>query len=396
VNDVATRLDRIDWDFRGFVPSIRTSGVHALHWYPASFPPALACSMLDVIGTADAVFLDPFAGSGVSVVEAWLRGLNCHANDTNHMATNIIAAKIRLLRAVGVLNLQVEAEAIVSAMKSQLVELEGASSTALCSHFGLDPELERWFGRQTLAEITALLTAVRSFTSDTQPIYETIISSLLQSWSIFRNVHYTYIVDRTPPRHPPTNPIDVPGSFLQRVTLMHQAASLVLADLELSGRSLPDSDPTITNVSAEMIPAHVSGTVDVVLTSPPYLYMNDYVRSHYLSALILGSDYFDTDLTNEIGARRGRFSARHADHYLRVMDEWFKSMRPMLSGKGLLAVVIGESSSRRAQAAEPLRALMQSAEEASFRLVWSTQREVIFKKINNHKTAETIFVFESQ
>ncbi len=62
-----SRLERIDWDFAG---TASDSAFSPLHWHPARLPAQVAATFIGLLSDRDDLVLDPFLGSGTSVIEA--------------------------------------------------------------------------------------------------------------------------------------------------------------------------------------------------------------------------------------------------------------------------------------------------------------------------------------
>lgn len=88
------RLD-VDWTF----PDAETQyGTHGFHKYPARMPPQIPDTVLshlkdEGVLNNDSVVYDPFCGSGTTIVEARLNGLNAMGNDINPFACLLSTAK---------------------------------------------------------------------------------------------------------------------------------------------------------------------------------------------------------------------------------------------------------------------------------------------------------------
>ena len=80
----------IDFDFSG---SDTTYLTHSLHPYPAKFPPQLPRIVLKKYGSAGMTVLDPFCGSGTTLVEARLLGFNAVGVDVNGLSTLLSKVK---------------------------------------------------------------------------------------------------------------------------------------------------------------------------------------------------------------------------------------------------------------------------------------------------------------
>ncbi len=80
----------LDWDFKGADTKLLT---HCFHSYPAMMIPQIAGRLIDLYGKDARVLLDPYCGTGTSMVEANLRGVNAKGSDLNPLARLIASAK---------------------------------------------------------------------------------------------------------------------------------------------------------------------------------------------------------------------------------------------------------------------------------------------------------------
>ena len=84
-------LGRLDWDFDGDNTSEKSTG---LHWYPARFLPQVPRLFIECFSNVGETVLDPFCGSGTTLVEAIGLGRNVIGVDNNPVATLISSAKV--------------------------------------------------------------------------------------------------------------------------------------------------------------------------------------------------------------------------------------------------------------------------------------------------------------
>lgn len=86
-------LKEIDWDF----PNAKNDALSGIHPYPARFITALPANLIDVIGLPKgSAIVDPFCGSGTTLVEAQRRNINSIGIDLNPIACLI--SKIKTTR----------------------------------------------------------------------------------------------------------------------------------------------------------------------------------------------------------------------------------------------------------------------------------------------------------
>lgn len=79
-----------DWTFNGASTRELT---HCYHDYPARMIPQVAGKLLDSFGVSAKYLFDPYSGSGTSLVEANIRGINASGTDLNPLARLIAKAK---------------------------------------------------------------------------------------------------------------------------------------------------------------------------------------------------------------------------------------------------------------------------------------------------------------
>ncbi len=78
------------WDFRYANTKEYT---HCFHNYPAMMIPQIANKLINLYGKNAKTLFDPYCGTGTSLVEANLKGINAYGTDLNPMARLIAEAK---------------------------------------------------------------------------------------------------------------------------------------------------------------------------------------------------------------------------------------------------------------------------------------------------------------
>ncbi|MBN8722826.1 MAG: DNA methyltransferase [Acidobacteria bacterium] len=91
---IANSIDKTDdWTFNGALTRELT---HCYHDYPARMIPQIAGKILDLFGQDAKLLFDPYLGTGTSLVEGTLRGINVVGTDLNPLARLIAKAKVSL------------------------------------------------------------------------------------------------------------------------------------------------------------------------------------------------------------------------------------------------------------------------------------------------------------
>jgi DNA modification methylase len=396
-NTVVRQLREIDWDFSGFFPGERSVGIHGIHWYPAPFPPAVASTLIDILGTKAEVLLDPFCGSSVAPIEAWFRGKRAFGLDVNQFAIEISRSKVQLLAGASTHSNQMLEEDYDAYRRRVLSCWKNLDCERVCEKARIHFDAIRWFVPDVLREIAI----IKSWILEGGPIPEpwrmvlvvTLSSLLHKQLSIARNYHYTYIVDRSNVKEESRDPVDVPVVFRQRMRANFTDAQLARQQKK---PFLHDkvAQPEFLCGTAQGADQLLRDKVDLVITSPPYFGMNDYVRSQYLSWLVFQWKGYGDDLLNESGSRRSRCSQKSLESYFRDIQKAFDAVYKVLRKGGYLATVLGCSETALAKKANPLAKIEKMLIDEGFDPVWMGKRRVRFRKINNtpYRT-EAIWVF---
>lgn len=88
--DTESCVEMDDWTFNGASTRELT---HCYHDYPARMIPQIAGKILDLFGCGAKLLFDPYSGTGTSLVEGMVRGVNVVGTDLNPLARLIAKAK---------------------------------------------------------------------------------------------------------------------------------------------------------------------------------------------------------------------------------------------------------------------------------------------------------------
>src|SRR4030042_7035353 len=154
--DIAGNLSQVNWDFPGFRTSSGEGGIQGAHWYPAPFPPALPGTLFDILGTESCVFLDPFCGSGIAPLEAWLRGARVHGIDNNRIALEICDAKVDLVQYATFELGQKLCEQYEKYRAGEISAWRRLKVADICQSAGFHADARMWFVPGVLAELAVI------------------------------------------------------------------------------------------------------------------------------------------------------------------------------------------------------------------------------------------------
>ena len=352
---------------------------HGWHPFPAKFPPQLPQFFIERLSERGHTVLDPMSGSGTTLVEAQRLGRRAIGCDIDPLARMIAAAK---LTPVGP----------VEALKTGRALLERAQKDYWTNRDGLKghlPErfdaktrdfLDYWFPEDRQLELMALLRQIegvegRSMQQFLRVIFSSTIIAKSGGVSLARDLAHTRphrVLDKT-----------TPSAF---VAFEKRLKANAAAGFEARGET-----------KAEILAASASdtglgsGSVDLIVTSPPYANNAiDYMRAHKFSLIwfgwslddladirktYLGHDALATEspiplperceVTLATLAEKDERKALVLRRYFCEMSGVLREMHRVLRPKGSAVVVVG-SSTLRGMDVETHRALAAIAEGVGF------------------------------
>ena len=282
---------------------------HGLHAFKGKFYPQLVKSLLNSSGIpVGGSVLDPYCGSGTTLLEGMLNGFRTYGCDFNPLAAKIAHAKTGVLA--------ISRDVVDLAIRSFLYRvshqrgniLEALDQFPEATH----EELTRWFPMPVLHKLNWLLGQARLLGTETLVgFFEVIISSLI------REVSQQDPADlRIRRRKVPLGDAPVLEMFEQRLGEQHSRLQKYWAVAgRQPGRLIPptvmqgDSRKRETMESLGLGPS----SVDCVVTSPPYATALPYIDTDRLSLLaVMGiPSGLRSDLEEHLtGSREIRRSAR--------------------------------------------------------------------------------------
>lgn len=324
-------LDRVNWSF----PSTGTHerSIHTLHRFAGNFIPQIPSHLIQILSSPGELVLDPFVGSGTTVIEALRLNRSGIGNDRTRACVFIAEAKLKARQT------PLNAE-----LRQQIVDELAWPHLCQSTQIGVQGEgsslaLQKWYSPTTLAQLRFLWTMIERAETNQRPLLELIFGDVLFSCASTGNAltsggkprrhHWGWIADNVVP----TQPAD------------HDATSIFME--RLLATDAIQKEPT-TSVFGKIIHGDAknldvpSESVDLIVTSPPYAGMIDYTLAHRLLYLWMNWDLSD-DKNAEIGARFKRKRRNLLNEYLSEMEMCWKEMIRVLKPGRACAVVLGES-----------------------------------------------------
>jgi hypothetical protein len=261
----------LSWSERDLPQRERTKHVHALHPYLGKFIPQLVEALLERYVPRGGAVLDPFAGSGTTLVQALESG--CDASGADIAAFNVLLMQVKT------------AEYNLFRLEHEVRETLAAFEAAPPAAGEASPYLERWYAPQALCELLAFREfAVRADHAD---VLRVVLARAA------RSARLTPHFDLDFPRVPQTEaywchkhrrecrPVERASHFLRRYSLDTLARIKAFARVRGRGR-----EAAVAHGDARTL--DFGRTFDGVLTSPPYPGLIDYHEQHRYAYELLG------------------------------------------------------------------------------------------------------------
>jgi DNA modification methylase len=300
-------LKNVNWDFYQrsvFSPEeMRPFKCSAHHWCPATFVPEIPFTLIEVLSLPNAVVYDPFAGIGTTYFQALLLNRKPLATEICKVSVEFMRALFRLFDPRIDLNeVKEKVQMIVAAYK---YDMNYTSSED--KRISID-KLRPWYSFKTLNQLAFLFVEqARCRDESVRAAMWISTSAILQSVSS-QDRGWGCIADNVLPKK---NKI----KDKEALTLFDRHINRLLNGIcEHLKYTKPGYDELYRDLSQQQTVFHndVRGckeiresSVDLMVTSPPYPNMTDYVNSQRLSYYFTGFDMAN-DWRLEIGARSRR------------------------------------------------------------------------------------------
>lgn len=380
--EIIRSLDRIDWSFPG--AGSQAGSIHSTHWFPGNYIPQIPSHLIQILSNPGDIVFDPFGGSGTTAIEANKLSRNAISSDLVSACVFIANRKISAYQCI--IDEDIKFDLLSDLTWTTFCETE---KTGL-NNEGANPELFQWYSERTIRQLRYIWNKIESISYPSKLIYELVFSDVLFSCASTKNSktatgktrkhHWGWVADNVRPKTP--NDHDAIALFTQRLfelpvnTRQETSKNILCQSIQQDSRKLALADSSI----------------DLVVTSPPYIGVTDYTRANRMLYMWKG-EQFDRDKENEIGARYKRARINLQREYLNDMRITWNEVARVLKPSGYCAVVLGESRKFPGTAENSLVDLGKSLS-----LIWGpvkrhmTRRRVFDQKAND--SFELVSVFQ--
>ena len=329
-------------DYFQIIQKNRTRSVnqYLTHWiypYKGKFHPQMIRALLNIIGLEQGnTILDPFIGSGTTAVEAQLLGINCVGIDISPLC--VLQSKVKI-ESIDVLPQIIEwKEEITKRIRPSLFNLEGKTLNESINLIS-DEKVRNFYEMAKLVAVSDNARRGRDFSNAFMKNLEIMISSVSD---------YSQIVKKL--------------------------------NLRLGKMDIKAGD-------SRALPLE-KGSIDGIVTSPPYSIALDYVSNDAHALKELG--YSLSEVREEFIGVRGKGQTRidlYNEDMKKSLEEMFRVLKP-----GKYSVIVIGNATYMGQEVKTVEFTIDYAEKIGFKLVKNIDK-IIFG-LYNVMQKENILIFQ--
>jgi len=345
-----------DWSFADKTIKDTAYITHGFYTYPAKFIPQLAARIINEHSNEKDVVIDPFMGSGTTVIEAIVHHRIGIGTDINEIA--VLLSKVK--------STPIKKELLVSEFSNLIFSLQHKLTSGFeksieiaTKHINLHERVDYWFKPHIKNDLTIILHTILSLkNNDLRDFFLIGFAQILKSCSIWlqksvkptRDLHKKEI-----------NPLKKFEWQAKKMIKKHKIFNNILDE-----KTIEDIDKhrIVKNTDSRNLPCEDEAAT-LVVTSPPYVTSYEYADLHQLPSLWFG--YLDelsnfrkkfigsahrernridvkSSIAEKIIAELGENKkSREVENYFADMLESFIEMKRVLKKRGKAAIVIGNT-----------------------------------------------------
>ncbi|BCM88035.1 DNA methyltransferase [Methylobacterium indicum] len=345
VSDISATLGAVDWNFSS---RKRLSELENIHPYPAKFIPEIPGTLLDILPIpSNTAVLDPFVGSGTTLIECQKRGIRSVGIDLNPIACLIS---------------QIKTSPAPRHVEKALKEVLSYAKLMPDIELPDIPNLDHWFKRPISEAVERILSGIEAIRPPSEDLLRLALSSILVRISNQESdTRYAAVVKDV-------QPSDVYELFASAARKLDRAVQA--RDYHCTSSIILERD------TLSVKPSEIGCPIGAVITSPPYPNAYEYWLYHKYRMWWLGYDPVAVK-SKEIGARAHFFKANHhtADHFVEQMRGSFALIADVLVAGGFVCFVVGRSKIH-GTIVDNAQIIQDIGHEFDFRTVFRTERMI--------------------
>ena len=355
---------------------------HNIHRYSGKFIPQIPARAISLLTESGDLVVDPYCGSGTTLVEAALLGRHVIGVDLNPLAVLISRVKTTPIP-------KADLDGLLAALTKTLTKNRLDYRLPLFRHMAgesrsmteRDPRFihewyRKWFQPDVLRELIEIDLAIREINDDAlRDVARVAFSDILRRSSNAHSGYPNIMFDKNAPeKEPPIRPF---LTALERTVRMASTLSTVGASW---------SRVEVRQGNATALPMD-DASVDAVVSHPPYIGSIPYAEYGALSLQWLGVDWKQLDRELTGGRRQSSGLVERFEHgYGDMLKEAARVLRP-----GRYAFLMVGNPVVRGEVVDLAEMTLRLARDAGFNFVVRTERKGVNRRANRMGAEHLLF-----
>ncbi|MFN0203609.1 MAG: DNA methyltransferase [Bacteroidia bacterium] len=398
INEIA--IDK-SWSFSECSIKDTSYITHSYYTYPAKFIPQLASRLIREYSEKGDIIIDPFMGSGTTIVESIVNeriGIGTDINEIAHLVAQVKITPISPIELTQTFtNLELELRSRTNGKKDFYLE------KALCK-FSFHERVDYWFKPIQKENLAILLYRILEIENiEIKNFFLVTFSQILKTCSIWLQKSIK------PTRDPKKKDYDVITIFLQQAKKMIKKNDAFFALLNKNKENEVINQCQVFCQDARNLPCG-NEKASLIVTSPPYVTSYEYADLHQLPLYwlghlneltqfrkkFMGSSFSQREkielhspLADEIVAKLGKNKkGREVQNYFADMYEVFVEMYRVLKLKGKSCIVIGNTNFKGVDILNA-EVFIEQMQNIGFQYIETIKREIPSKMLPSTRDSET-------
>lgn len=383
MKEVIQKLEAINWDFSDYKSSRYPLDLNSIPWYPATFVPPIPKILIASLTKPDDVVLDPFGGKGTTAIETIKLNRRPVYNDYNPFACDVVKGLFAAIHYTA------RGEAGIDPAKEKEMLKKRIKSIVFDDFFRdgeVNPDVLSWYEAETLRELLSIYTLICESENEKERLIRQLAFSSILKAASSQPGHFTYVTDNCKPSELIyKKAFDLYCGKINQITNaskdLRMQFSLKYPELEADRRLIQLSDAAnVNNGDARNLSWIGDESIDFVITSPPYLCAQDYMKTMRLTNLFFqNNEAFESGSKKEIGprCRRRGNSKKVVSSFYDDLDIVFSDIRRILKPGCCFCLIMGQGKAKIASEYDIVGDIMKRLEEQyDFTLIFSRQRKI--------------------
>jgi hypothetical protein len=323
-------LCALDWELEKADTKCYTHGYHP---YSSKYIPQIPNRLISSFSERDDLILDPFLGSGTTLVESKILGRNAIGVDINPLACLISRVKTTVISKTTVReikNFLILLQDDISHVRGNITLFNYGNKRPILDDLlaGLHPNIPKWYQLAVIYELATIKNSIDTIEhNETREFLLVAFSSILRSVSNAASGFGNLMINK---KCPPKDRV------LEKFSI---AVKNMIQDMSDFGQALETTNCQATVINCDSRKLGLGDeTIDFICTHPPYMAAVPYAEYQKLSLWWLGYDQSNLD-KSLIGGRRSRRDT--PELFFHDMKISLSEMKRVLRRKKYCCITIG-------------------------------------------------------